>query len=284
MKTFTRTRSGILSKYKFYEVPLVWVEGDDDIPLYRRITKDLDCTIQSAGGKQNCLHLIDDIIRNNSPYIVIVDGDYDILLGEYNCPNIIMLEKYSIENYFCNGSIVENICQDFCKINDPDVKKSTPDILSNLNNIIEQISDLIILDIAAFISAYNKEILPLKFEKVANSNDSLSISKDKIRAILKTHKNKISKTFVKRSEFLVSNFLLKKSALDLLKGHFLFSIIRNSIKSVAKKNKKKATLTDIYLKMIMADEMIRLKPTDSHKKLIASIRKSISRLLDEPSE
>lgn len=45
---------------------------------------------------------------NGTPNIFLVDGDFDILWGDQvNAPNLIYLDRYNIESYFCSKEAVE---------------------------------------------------------------------------------------------------------------------------------------------------------------------------------
>ncbi|MBC8233001.1 hypothetical protein H8E77_25945 [bacterium] len=77
MISFKRTTSGKIAKYLFYDKPLIWVEGDTDIPFYEQILRNYSHRLEAADGKAECLKLAEALIEKDHPYVVILDGDYD---------------------------------------------------------------------------------------------------------------------------------------------------------------------------------------------------------------
>lgn len=59
---FSRTDSGLIAKYKFYEEPLVWVEGVKDVAFYRCLLKGLKFRIEVSGGVNENLKLADELV------------------------------------------------------------------------------------------------------------------------------------------------------------------------------------------------------------------------------
>ena len=76
---FSRTISGKKNKFYFVEKVIVWVEGPDDIVFFDRLLRDMGCKLDPAGGKNECLKLAEGIVEEDLPYVVIIDGDYDVL-------------------------------------------------------------------------------------------------------------------------------------------------------------------------------------------------------------
>ena len=76
---FTRTPTGVVGKWRFYNVPTVWVEGPTDIYFYQPVLGDLACRIEPFHGSENAVALINELVGSDHPYVVILDGDYTIL-------------------------------------------------------------------------------------------------------------------------------------------------------------------------------------------------------------
>lgn len=97
---FTRTPTGVVGKWRFYNVPTVWVEGPTDIYFYQPILADLSCRIEAFHGSDNAIALIAELTKYDHPYVVVLDGDYTILSRRRGLhKRLLILRRYSFENY-----------------------------------------------------------------------------------------------------------------------------------------------------------------------------------------
>ena len=109
---FTRTPGGNLKKWRFYPMPLVWVEGETDFCFYRPIADKIPHRFESLGGRKNAEPLIQALRNHNYPYLVILDGDYEILRhsrAPYH--SVIILSRYSFENFLWDTATVNYVCR-----------------------------------------------------------------------------------------------------------------------------------------------------------------------------
>ena len=108
---FTRTPSGIVGKWHFYSMPTIWVEGPTDIYFYSPIVDDLQCRIEAFHGHENATALIEGLRDHGLPYLVVLDGDYDIL-SAWRSPHkrVIRLRRYSFENYLWEREPLNRAC------------------------------------------------------------------------------------------------------------------------------------------------------------------------------
>jgi hypothetical protein len=115
---FSRTSSGIRNKPLFYrDEYFVYVEGKDDIAFWKIFFSNkvdiYKSKIIPLGGKEELKNYIDQIIDHNAKFIVAMDSDYRLLLGEelYKHPRIIETQCHSIENLMLpSASIFLMIC------------------------------------------------------------------------------------------------------------------------------------------------------------------------------
>ena len=97
---FARTTLGKIAQYHFDKYLTVWVEGPTDIPFYEQALRKLDCRVKDAGGKSECLKLAKALKEKDHPYVVVLDGDYDILERRRSWHRrVIVLNRHSVENY-----------------------------------------------------------------------------------------------------------------------------------------------------------------------------------------
>ena len=113
MQKFTRTEYGLRNSHQFYSNPLVWVEGDDDVVYFGYALQDLDVVVKPANGKTNCESLAEELFESNAPFVVVMDGDYDLIskTARRRHRRLVVLERYSIENYLFEAQICEQVCR-----------------------------------------------------------------------------------------------------------------------------------------------------------------------------
>lgn len=104
------------------KLPVVIVEGCDDVPIYERLASDMgrDCEVYASenilSGKPGCVGVLEHlaVIRDNSqgmnisPYVLgIIDRDARYYRGEIPHDNaLLVLEFYSIETHFVSAEAV----------------------------------------------------------------------------------------------------------------------------------------------------------------------------------
>lgn len=221
-----RTDSGLLAKHHFYKVPLVWVEGPEDLPFYQRMLAGVRCRIENARGRRECEKLAKQLIADDSPYVVIIDGDYDCLSTRKSAHHrVVLLSRYSIENYFFDVDIVARVCADFGR--HPDVasvaKNRFSSFYSSINN---DLRCLIIMDIACVKSGSSKRVLPNHPAKFADENNPHSLDRKKIADICRETKTQIDRSAIAHSRALIVRACRSRNLAEIVRGHFLFSLLR----------------------------------------------------------
>ncbi|MFC1871625.1 DUF4435 domain-containing protein [Chloroflexota bacterium] len=131
-----RTTSGKINKYLFSPEILIWVEGIDDIPFYVNGLERGTCKFLPAGGKEEIKKLINALVKENLPYVVILDGDYEVLENPKSINSrIINLRRYSIENYLLEEELIEAVCRDYLCIK----TGNELEVIENLDVLCSQI-------------------------------------------------------------------------------------------------------------------------------------------------
>ena len=163
---FNRTTKGQVSKYLFYDRPLLWVEGEDDIAFYAKILNDCNFHIQSAGGRKEAEKLIDALIADDLPYCVVIDGDYCILRGQRSRHRRAqILPRYSWENFLFQKQIIEGISLQCCRLNAGDVGEITQFDRAYVE-LKTKIKVLVMYDIASQVSEAGLRLLPDKINSL----------------------------------------------------------------------------------------------------------------------
>ena len=84
------------------------LRGHTDIPFYSEVLQNYRCRIKSKKGKPECETFATLLEQGNYPYVVVLDGDYEIL--EYShSPHrrIVSLHRHSFENYLLEEDPIE---------------------------------------------------------------------------------------------------------------------------------------------------------------------------------
>lgn len=273
---FSRTSAGIIAKYLFYNEVVVWVEGRIDVPFYRHILSNMYCRLEVAGGKQECLKLAAAIIEHNYPYIVIIDGDYDILEQRRSKHRrIILLYRYSVENYLLEANAITHVYCDYNGSN-PSECILEPPIEEVLERLEEGLKGLVILDIAHNRANTDHKILPDSIEAVLDDSQSLKLSQERIKALEEQFRTLVNEDNIVEAERLLEEFLSHHRFCDILKGHFVFSIIRNRIiYGVGQLRGHKPNVDNDSLFQILSSKIWSEVPSNDHRSLKKRLREAV---------
>lgn len=141
---------------KFIGASVLFVEGKDDISVYKRIADDLGKKIEVLAADaiyhsgKNCCRvefIVDNIVQNLGPnekllekrFLGIVDGDAKKYRGGVrNKPNLLELNLYSIESYFISRKLVVDLLKhttsSYGMITKPTVKYVLDEMCKNIKN------------------------------------------------------------------------------------------------------------------------------------------------------
>ena len=119
--SFSRTNSGLAAEYLLYKEILVYVEGYTDIPFYDAVLQNYNCRIKAKNGKGGMREISDGSYRRRLPLwqMCILDGDYEILeRTRSKHRRVILLRRYSFENYLFEEEPIERFCHDHAHLAD----------------------------------------------------------------------------------------------------------------------------------------------------------------------
>lgn len=257
---FKRTLSGLKVKYLFYQEVLVWVEGPTDIVPIKKLINGLPCRVESANGIEECQKLAEELIERDLPYVVVCDGHYQILV-QSRSPHrrLIFLQRHSIENYFFESDIIEQICVSYVETKGGEnTKLEANEVLSasaysEAIELVEQhLQPLIIYEVADYIVGNNIKVLPDHCNHLLE-NDGLMAKNKVVNSILKKCEPCFEQRDVQQAVDLIQKFLNKEKRLvDILKGHVVLGIIRRIInKAIYRKTKGKPHPVDNHTLILL---------------------------------
>ena len=275
MTTFTRTPEGQVAKYLFYREALLWVEGPTDIPFFAAALEGA-CRIECAGGKENCHAIVTALIESSLPYVVVIDGDYDILFRKRSAHRrLIHLRRYSSENYLCEKEALEAVCRMLARVGPGEPLCS--DIDARISAISGSLKRLITLDAAHVFLKTGRRALPASAEEILNKTPSCEVSAQKIQDLEFRGSTGILPSHEHRMEDLVELYCSTRRPIDLLRGRICFGILRRLvIAGCCEKSGRGPQIDNDALRALLVTAVwsIRPRPRD-HQALVRKLRASL---------
>ena len=222
---FSRTPSGLAAEHLFYQEILVYVEGHTDIPFYNEVLQSYNCRIISKKGKSECEKFATLLEQGNYPYVVVLDGDYEILeFARSPHRRIVWLHRHSCENYLLEEKPIEK----FRHYRTP-LEDSLERLPSSFKEIVEDtelnFKELLILDVAHQCAKTGYQVFPKGADQFFAGRRTANFQDSRIQERCSEATLCIDEHSIEEARILVREFLKNHRFIDLLPGHFAFSII-----------------------------------------------------------
>ena len=206
---------------------LVHVEGYSDIPFYEEVLQNYNCHLKARGGDKEYAKLVDGLVEKDLPYVVVLDGDYEILTQKRSKHRqVVWLHRYSFENYLFEEEPIKQFCHDRAHSEDSLKEPLSSSEFTDFTEEIEvKFKDLLIFDVAHQRSKTGQMTFfrnPDRFFKEDFRDNE--IQKQQVEAIKGIHVQSIDE-----AKNLVEKYLMDHRFIDLLRGHFAFGIMRRLI-------------------------------------------------------
>ncbi len=276
MALFNRTSSGQAAKFNFYQKALLWVEGPSDVVFYGAMLGPTDFRIEAAGGKEECLKLVENLLEKDLPFAVAIDGDYDILL---RCRNrhrrAVHLRRHSIENYLFELDLLTEVCRDLLCIST--ISADLDAEFQMLESYLEsELLELIELDVASFLQGGNR-MLPRRIESILESGDEIIFNVDRTQALLNKSRAAAVGAEKANAKKLLHQFLLTNRFVFILPGHYLFAIQRRLIAAILKRKKHSGPkIGDHELLVLLATKVWKGRLDRDHSKIRRMVVKAVN--------
>ena len=223
MISFSRTSSGLAAEYLFYSEILVYVEGYTDIPFYSEILQNYNCRIKSKNGKSECKKFATLLEQGNYPYVVILDGDYEILESTRSPHRrTVWLHRHSFENYLLEEEPVEKFRHYRAPLED-----SLDRLPSSFREIAadteQKFKELLILDVAHQRAKTGCKVLPKAPDQFFSGPKTADFQDSRIEALCSEATLGIEKRRVEEARTLVQDFLEGHRFIDLLPATLLLA-------------------------------------------------------------
>ena len=269
--SFSRTPSGLAAEYLFYPEILVYVEGPTDIPFYNAVLQNYNCRIRTYREEKRSDRLMEELIEKNRPYVVVVDGHYEVLeRTRSQHRRIVLLHRHSYENYLFEEEPIEQFCRDHGRS-----ANRLKELANNFRNVLKEtkhkFKELIVLDIAHQRAGTGYDVLPEKSDHFFKTKKKVDFLDSQIKQYIEEAKY-INKQEINDTEALVKQFLRDHRFIDLLPGHFAFGIIRGFI--IYTVNPKR-NITDDEIRVYLSRAVWQLVKTRDHESLKRRLRRAV---------
>ena len=238
------------------------------MPFYDAILQDYgNYRIKAKNGKQECEKLATALVHGNYPYVVILDGDYEILESTRSKHRrVILLQRHSFENYLFEEEPIAQFCRDHTGIHNPTNYR----FQETIENIERNFKELIVLDVAHQRSKSGYPVLPDKPERFYKTPQKADFQIDEIEKYCTSAASHIDKQSFDDAKTLVEDFVRKRRLIDLLPGNFAFGIIRRLIIATVKRS-----ITNEEIRLYLSRIIWGLVATPDHNSLKRRLRRAI---------
>lgn len=277
--TFTRTPAGLAEKWRFHNVPTVWVEGPTDIYFYEPMLDGLAFRLEAFHGVENSAALVDSLKRYNYPYLVVIDGDYRILSRTRSPhPRVLFLSRYSFENYLWECDAVNKACLRHARCGD-DKDLVVSEMAAVENHLKTELGEVVALDVAARMTDPSPAVLPDHIDALLRSQKGVSVESARVGAIVAAARASIDAATTRRASASIKHFLTKRPFMHLLKGHLVLGVLRRIfVNAAAKESGANSQVSNDALTQLLAEKVWRRNKSPDHVSLRRRLREKLSKL------
>ena len=268
---FIRSDSGVENRDLFYPKVLVYVEGHTDFPFYKEVLQNYDYHLKARGGREECKKLVTALVEKDLPYVVVLDGDYEIL-ERARSPHrrVVLLHRYSFENYLAEEEPIDQFCRDHGRS-----ANRLKELANNLRTVFKEtqqkFEELIVLDIAHQCAGTGYDVLPEKSDRFFKTQKKVDFLDSQIEQYTGAAKG-INRQYINNATILVEKYLREHRFIDLLPGHFAFGIIRRFILHTVN---PKRNIYDDEIRVYLSREVWQLVKTRDHESLKRRLRSAV---------
>lgn len=276
---FIRSNSGIENRDLFYFPKiLVYVEGHEDIPFYEEVLQNYDYHLKARGGREECKKLVTTLVEKDLPYVVVLDGDYEILTRTRSKHRrVVWLHRYAFENYLFEEEPIKQFCRDRTHSEDSlEEALASSEFTDFIENIEMKFKDLIILDVAHQRARTGYDVLPDKSDRFFKPRTRVDFLDSQIQQSRIEAANRIDSQSIDNTRILVEKFLRDHRFIDLLPGHFTFSIMKRLIiNTINRRIRRSPKISDDDIRLYLSRTVWRLVKTRDHDSLKRRLRNAV---------
>ena len=270
--SFSRTPSGLAAEYLFYKEVLVYVEGHTDIPFYKIVLKNYNCRIKTFKEETDYQELLEVLITEDPHTVIILDGHYEILTRKRSVHRrLILLHRHSVENYLIEEEPIEQF-----RHNRAPLRDSLEKLQSSFSEILEdterKFKELLVLDVAHQRAETGYKVFPKGADQFFAGPRTSDFQDSKIQERCNEATPCVNQQDIEEARTLVEDFLKGHRFIDLLPGHFAFSIIRRWINYTVNVRQR---ILEEDIRVYLSTEVWRLVSTRDHNSLKTRLRRAV---------
>ncbi|MDE0015856.1 MAG: hypothetical protein OXU51_06695 [Candidatus Poribacteria bacterium] len=271
--SLSRTPPGLAAEYLFYkDKVLIYVEGHTDIPFYRIVLENYNCRIRTYSEETDYHQLLEVLVTDNPHCVIILDGHYEILTRKRSKHRrLVLLHRHSCENYLFEEELIEQFRYSRAPLRDTLEK-----LPSSFSEILEdtelKFKELLILDVAHQRAGTGYKVFPKGADQFFAGPRTSNFQDSKIQERCSEATLGIEERSIEEARTLVQNFLEGHRFIDLLPGHFAFSIIRRWITHTIDVRQR---ILEEDIRVYLSTEVWRLVNTRDHNSLKKRLRKAV---------
>lgn len=221
---------------------IIYVEGDDDILFWQEIfskVTDEEFEIESVGGSNKLDEFIEKIKSNQLNSIIAArDADFLSLFQKNNInPKVLHTYGYSIENSLYEQRAITQLTRFWSKSQ----KITETEIKNWLKEFSTDISPLVHLDLANFLSKQGLETLGDNCSRYTTNNKSEKICKIKVQNAVNQIEPHLPPQYITLAKKEMGSTTTQ--ILTHIRGHFLATVAHRYIVQKAKSLNKKVTIS-----------------------------------------
>lgn len=273
---FTRTSSGLVEKWRFYGMPTVWVEGPTDIIFFAAISRKIYCRFEAYGGRENAVALIAGLKTHDYPYVVVRDGDYEIL-NRRRAPHgrVLVLPRYSMENLLWEAPGVDEACRRYSRCGEGKDLVSVG-MRDTETMIARDLLAAVILDVAARRMPSSPRVLPARIDAVLRGKWGTQVDPVRVEGIVGSVKERIDEGAQRGARRDVERFVEQRPLVHLLKGHLVLGLLRRVFLDAARKEGRKGRgIEDDVLVQVVSDGVWATCRGGDHLRVRTEFRRKI---------
>ena len=270
--SFSRTPSGLAAEYLFYkDKVLVYVEGHTDIPFYTIVLENYNCRIRTYSEETDYHKLLEVLVTDDPHCVVILDGHYEILTRRRSKHRrLVLLHRHSCENYLLEEKPIEQFRHSRAPLRD--TLEKLPSSFSEIREDTDlKFKELLVLDVAHQRAKTGCKVLPKGAEQFFVES-TVDFEDSRIQEQCSEATPSIDEQSIEEARTLVQDFLEGHRFIDLLPGHFAFSIIRRWITHTIDVRQR---ILEEDIRVYLSTEVWRSVNTRDHNSLKRRLRQAV---------
>lgn len=273
---FSRSEGGKAAKYLFYSEPLVWVEGEGDKVCYQPLADRYSFRTEDAGGREECRKLIDVMKRDDAPFVVIVDGDYEVLARRRSWHRrAILLRRYSWENYVVHEAVLAHTVTRLTgnKMSVGEAKSWTNEFVGHYRSKLRR---TLIMDIAKRWIADDEAVLPKRVEPLLERHDRFTLKEERVGEVATEARESVDRNALGHAIRVLRQWCKERRSVDIIPGHVVWGGFRRVVYTALRKAGMLGNVNDqLLLAVIVEGTWTRVEEED-HRRVREQVRDAVA--------